>query len=143
MGLPQLHLFHGGLEIHMSATNGFLHRHRDTSYQEKGTHQPSQTIRLAIQGMVMNCHSLHCQTRPLGSCHFFLGLPRDARNETILGEARWIGGLTKVAIYPMCTNSHQKNVVLATLIQGPRDTGWQVTWLMYKQLKHTNSGYPR
>ena len=45
-----------------------------------------------------------CQTRPLGSCHFFLSPPRDARNVTILRDARWIGGLTKVMIYPVCAN---------------------------------------
>ena len=52
-------------------------------------------------------------------------------------------GLTKVMLYPMCANLHQKIAVLATLIQGPMDTGWQVTWLPCKQLKQTNSGYPR
>ena len=44
-----------------------------------------------------------------------------------LGDARWIGGLTKVRIYPMCANLLQNIVVLATPIQGLRDTGWQVT----------------
>ena len=45
-----------------------------------------------------------CQTRPLGSCHFFFSPPRDARNVTILGDAEWIGGITKVVIYAMCAN---------------------------------------
>ena len=84
-----------------------------------------------------------CWTRHLGSCHFFLGPPRDARNVTILRDAEWIGGLTKVMIYPMGTNLHWKIAVLVTPIQGPMDTGWRVTWLPCKQLKQTNSGYPR
>ena len=52
-------------------------------------------------------------------------------------------GLTKVMTYPVCANLHQTIVVLAALIQGLRDTGWQVTQLTCKQLKQTNSGYPR
>ena len=40
------------------------------------------------------------------------------------GDAGWIGGLTKAAIYPMCTNSPQKVAVHATLILGPRDIRW-------------------
>ena len=43
---------------------------------------------------------------------------------TSVGDAGWIGGLTKVMIYPTCANLHQKIVVLATPIQGLRDTGW-------------------
>ena len=57
--------------------------------------------------------------------------------------AEWNDRLTKVTIYPTCANLHQKIVVLATPIQGPMDSGWQDTWLTRKQLKHTNSGYPR
>ena len=34
------------------------------------------------------------------------------------GDAGWIGGLTKVEIYPVCTNSLQKVAVHATPIQG-------------------------
>ena len=55
---------------------------------------------------------------------------KEALYVTILGDARWIGGLTKVTIHPMCANSHQKIAVLATLIQGLMDTGWQVTQLL-------------
>ena len=43
--------------------------------------------------------------------------------------------LTKVANYTMCTNLLQKVEVLAALIQGLIDAGWQATWLTYKQLK--------
>ena len=50
------------------------------------------------------------------------------------GVARWIGGFTKVAIYPTSTNSLQTVVVHATLIQGPRHIRWQTTWLTCKQL---------
>ena len=50
------------------------------------------------------------------------------------GDAGWIGGLTKVAIYPACTNSLQKVAVCATPIQGPRDIRWQTTQLTCKQL---------
>ena len=48
----------------------------------------------------------------------------------ILGDAKWIGGLTKVTMYPVCANLHQKIAILATLIQGLMDTGWQVTQLL-------------
>ena len=49
------------------------------------------------------------------------------------------GGLTEVAIYPTCATSLQRAVVLAFLVPGQIDAGWQVTWMTYKQLKHTNS----
>ena len=50
------------------------------------------------------------------------------------------GGLTKVMIYPTCTNSLQRVAVLATLIQGLIVTGWQATQLTYKQLRHITQG---
>ena len=37
------------------------------------------------------------------------------------------GELTKVAIYPACATLLQRVAVLATLIQGPIDAGWQAT----------------
>ena len=46
----------------------------------------------------------------------------------------WIGGLTKVVIYPICANMPQKVAVHATLIQGLRDIRQQTTWLSCKQL---------
>ena len=54
-----------------------------------------------------------------------------------LGE---FGGLTEVAIYPTFATPLQRAVVLASLVPGPVDAGWQVTQLTHKQLKHTNSG---
>ena len=51
------------------------------------------------------------------------------------GDAECIGRLTKVMIYPACTNLHQKIVVLATPTLGSRDAGWQDTWLTHKQLR--------
>ena len=57
---------------------------------------------------------------------------------TDVGDAVWIGGLTKVAIYPVCTNLLQKVAVLATPIQGLRDIRWQTTQLTCKQLSQTN-----
>ena len=47
-----------------------------------------------------------------------LGMPKMSQANRDTG---WIGGLTKVVIYPMCANSLQKVVVHATLIQGLRD----------------------
>ena len=60
--------------------------------------------------------------------------------EKMLRDANWIGGLTKVAIYPMCAHLLRKIAVLATPIQGLRDIGWQVTQLTCKQLKQTTQG---
>ena len=37
---------------------------------------------------------------------------------TLLGDTEWTGGLAKVAIYPICTNLHQKIAVLVTPILG-------------------------
>ena len=48
------------------------------------------------------------------------------------------GGLTEVAIYPMDTTLFWKAVVLAFLVPGYIDAGWQATQLTYKQLNHTN-----
>ena len=56
-----------------------------------------------------------------------------------LGMQGQFSGLTKVTIYPTCTNSLQRAVVLAFPVLGPIDAGWQATQLTYKQLKHTNS----
>ena len=60
-----------------------------------------------------------------------------------LGMLDGFGGFTKVTIYPVCATLLQRVVVLATPIQGPIDTEWQAIQLTYKQLKHTNSRYPR
>ena len=60
-----------------------------------------------------------------------------------LGMLGGFGGLTEDTIDPTCATSLQRVAVLATPIQGPTDTGWQATQLTYKQLKHTNSRYPR
>ena len=58
----------------------------------------------------------------------------------MLGE---FGGLTDVAIYPICATPLQRALVLAFPIPGLIDVGWQTTQLTHKQLKHTNSGCPR
>ena len=65
----------------------------------------------------------HCQTRPLESCHFFLSPPKDARKCDLHGDVGWICGLTEVLIYPAWQIQIQMIAVLATLIQGLRDTG--------------------
>ena len=62
---------------------------------------------------------------------------------TILRDAGWIGGLTKVAIYPTFTNRHQKIAVLTAPIpglSGSRVVSYPVT---HEQLKQTKSGYLR
>ena len=60
-----------------------------------------------------------------------------------MGMLDEFGELTKVAIYPACSNSLWRVVVIVTPIQGLIDTGCQATQLTYKQLKHTNSRCPR
>ena len=55
----------------------------------------------------------------------------------------WMDLVAEVMIYPMCTTSLWRAVVLATLIQGLIVAGWQATWLTYKKLRHNNSRYPR
>ena len=60
---------------------------------------------------------------------------------TFLGDARWIGGLTKVVIYPVCTNLHQMIVVLATLIQGLNGYIMASYPATCKQLKKANLGF--
>ena len=64
-------------------------------------------------------------------------------NVTKHGDTEWVSRLTKVIIYPMCTNSHLKIMDLATLTPGLRDAGWWDTWLTHKQIKQTNWGCPR
>ena len=55
------------------------------------------------------------------------------------GNAGWIWWAHQVTIYPICTTSFQRTVILATPILGSIDTGWQATQLTYKQPKHTKS----
>ena len=62
------------------------------------------------------------------------------KNVTFLGDTGCIGGLTKVTIYPMCANLHQKIAVLAAPIQGPRGYRGASYPVTYKQLKKANSG---
>ena len=59
---------------------------------------------------------------------------------TILRDAWWIGGLTKVMIYPTCAIQHQKIAVLAILI--PNSSGSRVVSYPFtcKQQKQTNLG---
>ena len=71
-----------------------------------------------------------------------LNLPGDAKNVTLSRDADESGGLTEVTIYPTCAISLQRVVVLAFLVLGQIDTGWQDTQLTCKQLKHTNSRCP-
>ena len=82
--------------------------------------------------IMWSCHSIHMISLALISIYV-----------TFLRDAGWIGGLTKVMIYPTCANQLQKIAVLATLIQalsGSRVVSYPVT---HKQLKQTNSGYSR
>ena len=96
-----------------------------------------------FKGQSQTTTAPHCQTRPLGSCHFILSPSRCTRKCDLHWNTGWIGGLTKVTIYPACTNLHQMIEVLATSIQGPRDTGWQATQLTCMQLKQASSGHLR
>ena len=73
----------------------------------------------------------------------FWAHPGMPENVTKHRDTGWIGGLTKVVIYPRCTNLHWKITVLATAIQDLMDAGWWDTWLTHKQLKQTNSAYLR
>ena len=77
-----------------------------------------------FKGWSQTATAPHCQTRPLGSFTFFGTHPGMPEDVTILGDARWICGLSKVTIYPMYTNLHQKITVLSAPIQGLMDTGW-------------------
>ena len=61
-------------------------------------------------------------------------------NVTFLGDVGWIGGLTKVTIYVMFANLHQKIAVLATPIQGLSGSRVANHLVTCKQLK-TNLGY--
>ena len=61
---------------------------------------------------------------------------------TSLGDAGWIGRLTKVVIYPTCANQHQKIAVLAAPIQGPSGSRVGSYPVTCKQQKQTNLGYP-
>ena len=71
------------------------------------------------------------------------GMPE---NVTLLGDVGWIGGLTKVMIYPGCTNQHQKIAVLAAPIQGlsrSRVVSYPVTCKQQKQTNLGCLGHPR
>ena len=59
------------------------------------------------------------------------------------GNAGWIGGLTKVVIYPMGTNSLQKVVVHAAPIEGLWDIRQQTTGLTCKQLNQYQLRVPK
>ena len=52
------------------------------------------------------------------------------------------GGCTKVTSCSQSTILLQTAVVLASLIPGLRDAGWQATQLTHKQLKNTNLRHP-
>ena len=64
-------------------------------------------------------------------------------NVTSLRDAGWIGGFTKVTIYTMCVNQHQKIVVLAALIQGLSGSRVVSYLVTCKQQQQTNLGYLR
>ena len=80
-----------------------------------------------IEGSVLKTKGYH--TTP--------GMPE---NVTFLGDARWIGGLTKVVIYPMCANFHWKIAVLTTPIHGLSGSRVASYLVTCKQLKKTNLG---
>ena len=67
------------------------------------------------------------------------GMPE---NVTILRDAGWIDGLTKVSIYLVCTNQHQKIAVLATLILDLSGSGVVSYPVTCKQQKQTNVRFP-
>ena len=70
----------------------------------------------------------------------FWAHPGMPENVTFLGDDGWIGGLTKVTIYPTCINLHQKIAVLAVLIQGSSGSRVASYLVTCKQLKKTNLG---
>ena len=70
-------------------------------------------------------------------------MPNQGHQKCDLGILGEFCGLTEVMTYPVCATLLWRAVVLVSPIQGLIDTGWQVTWLTHKQLKHTNSGCPR
>ena len=117
--------------------NLFIH-HQQIPSQVWGYFLPGRKVLTSLleppewwfKGQSQPATAPHCQTRPLRSYHFFLAHPGTSENVTLLRDAGWIGGLSKDAIYPTCTNQHQKIVVLATLKQGPsgsRVVSWPVT----------------
>ena len=57
------------------------------------------------------------------------GMPE---NVTLLGDAEWTSGLSKVMIYPIYANSHPKIAVLAALIPGSSGSG-EVSYLVSSQ----------
>ena len=59
------------------------------------------------------------------------------------GDTGWIQWADWGWIYPTCATLLRRAVVLAFLVPGQIDAGWQATQLMHKQLKHANSGCPR
>ena len=65
----------------------------------------------------------------------FWAHPGMPENVTLLGDAEWIGEVTKVTIHPAGTNLHQKIMVLAALILVWADPGGWATWPTHKQLK--------
>ena len=95
-----------------------------------------------FKGWLQTATAPHCQTIPLETCHFFLSPPKDARKCDLTWDTRWINGLTKVAIYPTCTNQHQMIVVLAALIQGPSGSKVVSYLVTCKQQKKTNLRSP-
>ena len=144
MGLWYLCLFHGESEIHLSATNRFLHRHGDTSYLGKRYSPAFSYHQSYILRMVMNCHGSTLSNQTSGILPLlFEPHPGMPENVTVLRDAGWFCGLTKVTIYPACTNQHQKIAVLTAPIPGPsrsRVVSYPVT---HKQLKQNNSGHLR
>ena len=142
-----MQLFHGESEIHLSTTNEFLCRCGDTSYQGK---RYSPDFSNHQSGNLRDGHEppqLHTVKPDLWDPATSFGVhPGMPENVTLLRDAGWIGGLTKVAIYPTCTNQHQKIAVLATLIQGPsgsRVVSYPFTCKQQKQTKLRCPGQPR
>ena len=132
------------LGVSLYATNRLRSRCGDTSDLGKDSHQPPQTSRYGNLRDSCNLPQLPLpnQTfrilplcfKPTQGCQICVRVLRDAR---------WIGGLTKVVIYPACTNSLQKVAVHAALIQGPRDIRQWTTQLSCKQLNWHQLSIPK
>ena len=108
---------------------------KGTSNSGTGTHQPNQTTKLVIQGVVMICHSLRLsnQTSGMVQCQAHPGMPKMCHGDA--GRFWWAhqGCNLSGSTIPL-----QMAVVFASPIPGLMNRGWWATWLTHKQLKNTN-----
>ena len=85
--------------VHLSTTNRLLYRCGDTSDLGKGSHLPSQTT-CQFKGQLQTTTAPTAKPDLRDSSTLFCAHPVMPENVMAVGDTRWIGGLTKVAIYP-------------------------------------------